>query len=78
MFWAAKCVQLLRSKVFRGVKCSLVQSVPQPALSSLLFLDENSKLLRYNLEQYWSDFVNIVRNLSVDVACSDLFTILDI
>ena len=75
MVWAAK---LLRSKVFRGVKCSLVQSVPQPALSSLLFLDENSKLLRYNLEQYWSDFVNIVRNLSVDVACSDLFTILDI
>jgi hypothetical protein len=30
VFWAAKCVQLLRSKVFREVKCSLVQSVPQP------------------------------------------------
>ena len=30
MFWAAKCVQLLRSKVFQRVKCSLVQSVPQP------------------------------------------------
>jgi len=28
--WAAKCVQLLRSKMFLRSKCSLVQSVPQP------------------------------------------------
>ena len=40
MCWAAKCVQLLRSRVFQEVKCSLMQSVPQPSI-----IDFTNKLL---------------------------------
>ena len=41
--WAAKCVQLLRSKMFLRVKCSLVLSVPQPTIETLVGYEQQNK-----------------------------------